>query len=219
VRLDHRVLVPVGTEDVWRFLNDIPAVARCLPGAELTDVVDDDTYHGSVKVAVGPLAMNYAGELKVAERDDREHRMRMDASGRDRRGAGTASAAISLEVAPEGDKTEIAVVSDVRLTGRMAALGRGVQDVSSRLFAEFAEEMAIALSGDTGSVHAPRPAAGGTAVPDHRGSGGGVRPGAAASPSAQPGHTDSIKLVPLVWSVTRQRMANFLQRLSDRIRP
>jgi carbon monoxide dehydrogenase subunit G len=219
VRLDHRVLVPVGTEDVWRFLNDVPAVARCLPGAELTDVVDDDTYHGSVKVSVGPLAMNYSGELKVAERDGHRHRMRIDASGRDRRGAGTASAAISLELEPEGDKTEIAVVSDVRLTGRMAALGRGVQDVSSRLFAEFAEEMANQLGGDTGRAHPPSQAAGGTAVPDHSGSGGGVRPGNATYPPAQPGHTDSIKLVPLVWSVTRQRIANFLQRLSDRIRP
>jgi uncharacterized protein len=219
VRLDHRVLVPVGTEEVWHFLNDIPAVARCLPGAELTDVVDDDTYHGAVKVTVGPLAMNYSGELKVAERDDRTHSMRMDASGRDRRGAGTASAAISLVLEPEGDKTEIAVVSDVRLTGRMAALGRGVQDVSSRLFAEFAEEMANQLSGDTGSVHQPRQAAGRFGVPDRPGSGGGVRSGTTASSSAPPGHSDSIKLVPLVWSVTRQRMANFLQRLSDRVRP
>ena len=217
MRLEHRVLVPVEVEDVWRFLTDIPAVARCLPGAELTEVVDDNTYRGSVRVKVAPLAMNYSGEMKVGERDDLAHRMLLDGAGRDRRGAGTASAAISLELEPDGDKTEIAVASDVRLTGRMAALGRGVQDVSNRLFAEFAEEMANQLTGDsgTGSPSPPRQAPVGAAVPPS--------PAAAGqSPSAQPAQpaqADSIKLLPLVWSVTRQRLANFLQRLSDRVRP
>lgn len=225
MRLEHRVLVPVDVEDVWRFLNDIPAVARCLPGAELGEVVDDATYRGSVKVTVGPLAMNYSGELKVVERDDPAHRMRLDAAGRDRRGAGMASAAIGLELESEGDKTEIAVVSDVRLTGRMAALGRGVQDVSSRLFAEFAEEMAAQLNGDagTGSADPLRQEPGGAGVPDHAGSAtsSSAQPAQRARPAqpVRPAQTDSIKLVPLVWSVTRQRMANFLQRLSDRIRP
>jgi uncharacterized protein len=214
MRLEHRVLVPVDIEDVWRFVNDIPSVARCLPGAELTDVVDDATYRGWVKVAIGPLAMNYSGELKVGERDDRAHRMRLDASGRDRRGAGTASAAISLALEPEGDKTEIAVASDVKLTGRMAALGRGVQDVSSRLFGEFAEEMANQLTGGTGPgiSDASRRATDGVGGPLHAGP-------APSAPLAQPAATDSIKLLPLAWSVTRQRMANFLQRLSDRVRP
>jgi len=217
MRLEHRVLVPVDVEDVWRFLNDIPAVARCLPGAELTEVVDDTTYRGSVRVAIGPLAMNYAGELKVGERDDRVHRMRLDGSGRDRRGAGTASAAITLELEPEGDKTEIALASDVKLTGRMAALGRGVQDVSSRLFADFAEEMANQLNGDagTGISDAPSEATDGVGGPVHPAPTSTARP----TQPAQPSQTDSIKLLPLVWSVTRQRMANFLQRLSERIRP
>lgn len=218
MRLQHQVQVPAGIDDVWKFLDDIHAVAACMPGAELTETVGDDTYRGQVKLSIGPLAMNYAGEVRIVERDDASHTMRVDASGRERRGSGTARATIELTLTPDGSSTALEVISDVALTGRVASLGRGVRDVSNKLFAEFAERLAARLGADP--VRTP------TAVQRPA----GVRTGSQADvardvPAARNSSlsgvegSDSIKLAPLVWSVSRERLANLLQRLSDRIRP
>lgn len=223
MRLAHEVDVPAGVDDVWKFLGDIHAVAGCMPGAELTETVDNDTFRGQVKVKIGPLAMNYAGEVRITERDDTGHTMRLEASGRERRGSGTARASITLSLDPSGSATRLAVVSDVALTGRIASLGRGVRDVSNSLFSEFAERLAAQLGADPARTALRRPAAtqATQAAPaqDHADAARGV-PADARYPSLSGVEgSDSIRLAPLVWSVTRERLANFLQRVSDRIRP
>lgn len=232
MKLDHTVRVPAHVDEVWRFLDDIEAVAACMPGAQLTETVDARTHRGLVRLAVGPLSMNYAGELAIVERDDSTRRMQLDASGRDRRGSGTARATIGVQLAPDGSATTMRVVSDVKLTGRIAALGRGVQDVSNKLLAEFAEQLATQLGTPAqprqgveaptaatpgASAGAPRPAATSTAppapTPAAAPTAGGARVAAAG------GDTSSIKLAPLVWSVTRERLADLLLRVSNRVRP
>jgi len=209
MKLDHTVRVPAHVDEVWRFLDDIEAVAACMPGAQLTETVDERTHRGQVRLAVGPLSMNYAGELAIVERDDATRRMQLDASGRDRRGSGTAKATIGVQLAPDGSATTMRVVSDVKLTGRIAALGRGVQDVSNKLLADFAEQLAAQL----GTPGAPTRQ--------------GTQPAAAPAPSTANGarvgpaggDTSSIKLAPLVWSVTRERLADLLLRISNKVRP
>lgn len=139
MKIEEHVEVGSAADRVWEFLEDIPRVAGCLPGASLTAVGDDDTYEGMVAVKIGPIAMNYQGTLVVEERNAGERSVRMTARAKDRKGAGAAKGTIVArlsETAP--DTTTISVISDLQLTGRVASLGRGIQDVTSQLFAEFA---------------------------------------------------------------------------------
>jgi uncharacterized protein len=206
MRIDQTVEVPAPIGKVWDFLGDIPSVAACMPGATLTKTVDDSTYEGLVKIGIGPLTMNYTGTVTIEDRDEAEHTVRLLAAGRDRRGSGTAKARITARLLPAGDGTTLRVDSDVSLTGRVAALGRGVNDVATSLFAEFAGRLTAQVSGAAVAPSAPTsPAPGSTApaVP--------VRP---TAPKA-----DGIRLGALVWSVTRQRLGGFLIRLGERVRP
>lgn len=198
MRIDQTVEVPAPITRVWDFLGDIPSVATCMPGATLTKAVDDSTYEGLVKIGIGPLTMNYTGTVTIEERDEAEHTVRLLAAGRDRRGSGTARARITARLLPADDGTSLRVDSDVNLTGRVAALGRGVNDVAASLFAEFADRLTKELSG---APAAPAPAA---------------APAAGAAPRAD---DTGIKLGALVWSVTRQRLSAFLIRLGERVRP
>lgn len=225
MRLDQSVTVPVRAGDVWRFLGDIPAVAACMPGAQITRTVDDATYEGTVKVAIGPLAMNYAGVVTIEERDEHGQRIVLLASGRDRRGSGTARAHVTVHLVPGSEHTDIKVGSDLQLTGRLAALGRGVNDVSARLFTEFAEHLTARL--EAPATPSPAPAA--AAEP-------GSAPGSAPAPAAAPGSRTPqaapatpaapvapdgapLQVWPLLVAVTRERLAAFLVRLSERVKP
>lgn len=200
MRIDQTVEVPAPIGEVWDLLGDIPSVAACMPGATLTRTVDETTYEGLVKVGIGPLTMNYTGTVTIEERDEAGHTVRLLAAGRDRRGSGTATARITARLLPAGDGTTLRVDSDVSLTGRVAALGRGVNDVAAGLFAEFADRLTTRLSGAPATT-----------------------PAASASPSAPPAtpvaEEEGIRLGALVWSVTRQRLGAFLIRLGERVRP
>lgn len=148
MRLDQSVEVPADTDAVWNLLDDIPAVAACMPGAQLTDTVDDSTYEGTVTVAIGPLAMNYTGTVTIEERDESTRTIVLNAEGRDRRGAGTAKAHVTVGLEPVDAHTRLSVGTDLQLTGRIAALGRGVNDVATKLFAEFADRLAKRVDGE-----------------------------------------------------------------------
>lgn len=189
MRLDQSVDVPADVKAVWDLLGDIPAVAGCMPGAQLTGTVDESTYEGAVTVAIGPLAMNYTGTVTIQERDEDARTIVLLASGRDRRGAGTAKAHVTVSLEPADEHTRLRVGSDLQLTGRIAALGRGVDDVANRLFTEFADRLAARVG--TGES---------TPVP-------------ASAPSDA-----SLRVGSLVWSVVRQRLGNFLVRLGERVR-
>ena len=217
MRLEHTVQIPADIDEVWRFLDDIHAVAACMPGAELTETVDDSTFRGLVKLSIGPLAMNYAGGVNIVERDDAEHRLLLDASGRERRGSGTAKASIDLKLDAKGSETSLKVVSDIQLTGRIASLGRGVRDVSNKLFFQFAERLANELNpGVVGVSDGAVQQQGDDAATSEP----ATRHQAARSPRrAADRDSNSIKLTSLVWSVTRERLADLLHKLSIRVRP
>ena len=101
MKLQHQTEVGAKPEDVWAFLQDTRAVVQCMPGAELVDELGDDRYEGLLRVAIGPLKMNYAGKASVVERNTEAHRMVIDASGRDKRGSGAVTGA---RTAPGGGR-------------------------------------------------------------------------------------------------------------------
>ncbi|GAA5114566.1 SRPBCC family protein [Pseudonocardia adelaidensis] len=139
LRNSFTVAVPV--ERAWAVLTDLERVAPCLPGAALLGV-DGDDYRGAVKVKVGPVTARYEGVARFAQRDDDRHHAVLRAEGRDARGQGNAAATIDLQLTPRGAGTEVVVVTDLELAGRVAQFGRGViADVSGKLIGRFAQQL------------------------------------------------------------------------------
>jgi carbon monoxide dehydrogenase subunit G len=130
-----RVSTPLA--DTWKVLLDIEGIAPCLPGAQLQEV-DGDEYRGIVKVKVGPITAQYKGTATLVEVDEANHRIVIDASGRDTRGQGNANATIVVTMNAEGAGTNVSVATDLSITGKVAQFGRGVlADVSSKLMGQF----------------------------------------------------------------------------------
>ncbi len=134
---DFRVGVPV--ERAWELLTDVEGIAPCMPGAQLQEI-EGDEYRGIVKVKVGPITAQYKGAARFLERDEAAHRAVLRAEGRETRGQGNANATITALLEPDGDATNVTVVTDLTITGRVAQFGRGVlADVSAKLLGQFVD--------------------------------------------------------------------------------
>ncbi len=148
MELEHSFTVPVPEERAWEVLLDVERVAPCMPGASL-DSVDGDAIAGRIKVKVGPIAMTYAGTARFTERDPHAHVVTLEASGKETRGAGTASATVRSMLEGQGDHTHVIVHTTLNVTGRPAQFGRGVMaEVGGKLIGIFATNLASMLSAD-----------------------------------------------------------------------
>src|SRR6266496_232279 len=140
MRIDNEFVVAAPIDRVWAYLLDVANVAPCMPGAELTEVVDDHTWKGKTNIKVGPVALSFAGTVVLQERDDAAHRAVLAAKGMEQRGKGAASADVvsELEVVEAG--TKVSMETDLTISGAVAQYGRGmILDISQRLTREFAE--------------------------------------------------------------------------------
>lgn len=141
MQLENTFEVPASVEVVWAFMLDVEKVAPCMPGAELTEVVDDRTWKGKVNVKLGPMGLSYSGTVVLQERDDENHRGVLKASGTETRGKGTASSISTawMEDAGQG-KTRVFISTELTITGQVAQMGRGmIADVARRLTDEFGQ--------------------------------------------------------------------------------
>ncbi len=149
---DFEVSAPI--EKVWEVINDVELIAPCLPGAQLEEV-ENDEYRGFVKIKVGPITAQYKGVAKFVEKDDSNHRVVIRGEGRDTRGAGNAAADITASLEPTEEGTLVTVVTDLKITGKVAQFGRGVMaDISKKLMGQFADnlsELVLAEGGDSPS--------------------------------------------------------------------
>ena len=147
MELAHRFNVPTSVEETWAHFNDIASVAECFPGAQVTET-DGESFSGSVKVKLGPIALVYNGSGTFVEKDEAAHRFVVDANGKDKRGNGTAGAKITASmVTGEGGSTDVEVLTDLAITGKPAQFGRGVmQDVSDKLLGQFVACLEARLS-------------------------------------------------------------------------
>jgi uncharacterized protein len=182
MKIEQNVEVDAPLDRVWALVNDVPRIAPCMPGAQLTNVVDDRTYEGTIRVKLGPINMSYKGTAVLDEIDESAHSARLTASGKDVRGGGTARAGVLMKLEQRSEtSTSMAVTADVQLTGKVASFGRGaIQDVSAKLFGQFAQCLRETLE-EEGRAAAPTAAgAGGTG-----GNGGGAAP--AGTATGQPG--------------------------------
>jgi uncharacterized protein len=137
---DFEVAQPV--EKVWEFFGDIPQVATCLPGAELTEDLGGEKYKGRVAIRMGPVRLQFAGTAEIAERDDAAKRLVLNAAGAEEKGRGQASMVVTATLARSGRGTKVSVAQDIQLSGAAAQYGRGmISDVSSVLMRDFATTM------------------------------------------------------------------------------
>jgi carbon monoxide dehydrogenase subunit G len=148
MELKHSFTVPVSLDRAWDVLLDVERVATCMPGASL-DSVDGDDITGKIKVKVGPITQVYAGKARFTERNREAHVVTLEASGKETRGSGTASATVRSELVPDGDQTQVTVLTNLNVTGKAAQFGRGVlAEVSGKLVGIFADNMAKMLAAE-----------------------------------------------------------------------
>jgi carbon monoxide dehydrogenase subunit G len=161
MELKHSFTVPVPLDRAWDVLLDVERVAPCMPGATVDSVSGDDI-SGQIKVKVGPISMTYAGKARFTERNREAGVVTLEASGKETRGAGTASASVRSELVGEGDKTSVTVLTNLNVTGKPAQFGRGVMnEVGSRLIGIFADNLAQMIQAwNTGPAQQAAPAAG-----------------------------------------------------------
>jgi carbon monoxide dehydrogenase subunit G len=140
IKSDFEVAEPV--EKVWQFFENIPQVATCLPGAELTEDLGGEKYKGKVAIRMGPVRLQFAGTAEITERDEAARRVVVNAAGADEKGRGQASMIVTATLARAGRGTRVDVSQDLQLSGAAAQYGRGmISDVSSVLMNDFSKNM------------------------------------------------------------------------------
>ena len=140
IKNEFEVAEPV--EKVWRFFDNIPQVAACLPGAELTEDLGDDRYKGTVAVRMGPVRLQFTGTADITERDEAARRVVVHASGADEKGRGQASMVVTATLTRASRGTTVGVTQDLQLSGAAAQYGRGmISDVTAVLMRDFSANM------------------------------------------------------------------------------
>jgi uncharacterized protein len=152
MELDNSFTVPVPPDQAWDVLLDVERIAPCMPGATV-DEVEGDVVNGRIKVKVGPVSLTYKGTAKFIERDPEARVVVLEASGKETRGSGTASANVRASMAPDasGSGTEVTMHTTMNVTGRPAQFGRGVMlEVGGKLVDQFAANLSQLITGDSG---------------------------------------------------------------------
>jgi carbon monoxide dehydrogenase subunit G len=203
---EFRATAPV--EELWAFLLDVERIAPCMPGAELTETVDERTWKGRVSMKFGPVAMVFAGTVVLQDRDDTAHRVVLSARGTEQKGKGAANASVTSWLEPAGDGASVVKMrADISLTGAAAQLSRGLMpEVSRKLTQQFADclEQTLAASNVPAAAGPSEGAA--PAMPTEAVS--PSPPAAEPPPAAKPVGGISLGLS-AVWSIVK----NFFRRL------
>lgn len=176
MKFDNTFDVSLPPTEAWAVLMDVERIAPCMPGATLTELIDDKTFKGTVSVRLGPVALTFEGEASFEDVDEAAHTANVIAQGRDPKGRGGANATVVFRLEPSDAGSKVLIETDLTLSGSVAQYGRGVgmiQSVASQLIGQFAkaleEEIAqdkteattevAQTSTDTAAPEAPKPAA------------------------------------------------------------
>jgi carbon-monoxide dehydrogenase small subunit len=185
--LTERFIVPAPVDQVWQLFGDVPEVVKCMPGAEVTESVDDRTYNGKLSIAVGPIRPKFDVRATI-ERDDMVREGRINVHAVDKQGGSQARAQIVYRLSQEGDATAVELVQNVTLSGPLAQFGRTgvIEDINAQMTRQFVECLAAKLApGSAGkSEEQPRAVASDPARPS-------VTP-------VQRGSSSEIRIVPLL---------------------
>src|ERR1700686_5730161 len=157
MQLENSFTVGAPPSRVFAYLLDVNKIVGCVPGAELSEVVDPTTFKGKVKIKVGPITVAYSGTAKIVDRNDAQHTATLEAEGRETTGPGSARAKALMSVDADGAGRTVKIVTDYNVAGRVAQFGRGVmEDVSRRIV----NDMAACIKANVEAAE-PRAASGG----------------------------------------------------------
>ena len=161
---EFNVATPV--DDLWAYLLDVERIAPCMPGAELTETIDDRHWKGKVNVKFGPVALSFAGTVEMTERDDETHRAVLHAKGMEAKGKGAANATVTSWLEPAADaQTTVKMTADIALTGAAAQLSRGLlPEISKKLTQQFADCLEATINAEQAAATTPAPAPAGEAA-------------------------------------------------------
>jgi carbon monoxide dehydrogenase subunit G len=148
MELDSSFKVNASVDEVWKTVMDVEQVATAVPGAELTEKLSDTSYQGMVKVKVGPLSMQYRGQIELVSRDDATHVAIFKGKAQEKAGQGTAEGTATVSLTEDGGLTTGLVHADMALSGKAAAMGKGViNTVAQQIMKIFASNLQTMLSG------------------------------------------------------------------------
>ena len=205
MQLENSFQVGAPPDKVFAYLLEINKVVGCVPGAELTEVVDDNTFKGRVKVKVGPITVAYNGTARIAERDPAQRTATLSAEGRETTGPGSARATAQMKVEPAGENSIVTITTEYHVAGRVAQFGRGVmEDVSRRLV----NEMAACIQAN---VEADEPGDGDVAASVERPSSGSAE---SPAPKPRPAQATAkpVSAFSLFWHLVKLRLARLFGR-------
>jgi uncharacterized protein len=166
MQIENSFRVGAPIEKVWAYFLDVEEVVGCMPGAQLTEIVDDRNYKGKITVKLGPVALVYAGSVEMTERDEAGHTIVLSARAMEQRGKGAASATVTSHLEDGGGDTAVTIVTDLTIQGQAAQYGRGmIEDISQKLTDQFAKCLEAnlepaapaAVGSETAAEPAPRP--------------------------------------------------------------
>ncbi len=182
--IENEFVVAADPDFLWRYLLDVERVAPCMPGAELTETIDDRHWKGKVNMKFGPISMSFAGTVSMEERDDATHSVQLVAKGMEAKGKGAANASVTSWLEPAADgKTTVKMKADITLTGAAAQMSRGLlPEISKRLTQQFADCLQESMgAGQAATTSADTATPGDAAAPAAT-----PAPAAAAAPQPEP---------------------------------
>jgi carbon monoxide dehydrogenase subunit G len=144
MEFDNSFEVPLPPDKAWATLMDIKSIAPCMPGAELTEIVDDKTFKGKVSVRLGPVSLTFQGAASFEDVDDTAHKATVKAQGADAKGRGGANANVAFHLEPSDAGSTVKIHTDLQLSGSVAQYGRGagmIQDLAGQIIGQFATNL------------------------------------------------------------------------------
>jgi uncharacterized protein len=204
MQIENSFAVKAAPDRVYEFLLDVNNVVSCVPGAELSEVVDPNTFKGKVRIKVGPVTVSYNGTARITSRDAETRTATLEAEGRETTGSGSAQATTVMAVAPDGESSTVTLTTDFTVVGRVAQFGRGImEDVSRHLVGQAAECIQSKLE-------APPP---GPAAADPSEAGASTAPTAPAEPfSRAPSEPAALDAMALGRAVAKERLSRIKVR-------
>ncbi len=198
--------VPLPPAEAWKVLLDVPRIAPCLPGAELTETLGPDKYKGRAGVKIGPVNLFFAGEAEIVERDNAAHKAKLKGRGNDTKGRGQASAVVDFALVPAGSGTRVNVVTDLNMTGMVAQYGRAsglMKEIAGAILTQFADNLRKEIERDM-------PVAAETAVATDASAAPEVA--ATAAPRAAPPATAPVSAFAILWIALKSWIGGMLGR-------
>jgi len=158
MEFDNSFDVPLAPEQAWSVLMDVPRIAPCMPGAELTEVVDPQHFKGKISVRLGPVALAFAGRVEIDSIDEAGRSARLKAQGSDAKGRGAANATATFHIEPAAGGSRVMIHTDLMLSGAVAQYGRGVgmiQATAAQIIGQFAGNLRTQLAQEPPKPPAP----------------------------------------------------------------